>query len=180
MGELSFCIFRRIHARLPLACQVAYAFFSFTPVPQTDLKHFNPESSLGRAWMDGTISLRGLDGLPHPHSHGQPEEPQHNHRQTHAPTCTHARTQARPHTHTRARTYTHTNVHTTHTHACTHRRKHRDTRTQTHACPRMYASAHVHARPPARRPACAISVRGSLRRCLRLPILHILSPSAPH
>ena len=31
-NERSFCIFRRIHVRLPLACQVAYECFSFTPV----------------------------------------------------------------------------------------------------------------------------------------------------
>ena len=33
-----------------LASQVAYECFSFTAVPQTDLRHFNLESSLGSPW----------------------------------------------------------------------------------------------------------------------------------
>ena len=41
ISERFFCMFRRIHVRLPLACQVAFECFSFAPVPQTDLKHFN-------------------------------------------------------------------------------------------------------------------------------------------
>ena len=55
MSERSFCIFRRIHVRLPLASQIAYECFPFTAVPQTDLKHFqvNLESSLGYAWLTG-------------------------------------------------------------------------------------------------------------------------------
>ena len=70
MSELVFYIFRRIHVRLPSACQVADERFTFTPVPQTDLKHFNPESSLGRPWLPGRLSLGGLDCLPDPQSHG--------------------------------------------------------------------------------------------------------------
>ena len=34
-----------------LTSQVAYECFSFTAVPQTDLKHFNLESSLGFPWL---------------------------------------------------------------------------------------------------------------------------------
>ena len=56
--------------RLQLACQVACEFFYFTHVPQTDSKHFNPESSLGRPWLPGKLSLGGLDCLPEPESHG--------------------------------------------------------------------------------------------------------------
>ena len=40
--ELSFCIFLWIPVRMPFACRVAYEWLSFTPVPQTDWKHFNP------------------------------------------------------------------------------------------------------------------------------------------
>ena len=54
--------------RQPLDCQVAYECLSFTPVPQTDLKHFDFESSLGRPWLPGKLSLGGLDGLPDPES----------------------------------------------------------------------------------------------------------------
>ena len=68
--ERSFCIFRRIHVWLPLACQVSYESFSFTPVPGTDLKHFSLESSLGRPWLPGKLSLGGLDYLQDPESHG--------------------------------------------------------------------------------------------------------------
>ena len=60
--------------RLPLACQVAYECFSFTPVPQTGLKRFNLESSLDKAWLDGKLSLGGLDGLPEPCSQGTLEQ----------------------------------------------------------------------------------------------------------
>ena len=70
MCKRPFCIFRRTHVRLPLACQVAYKCFSFTPVPQTDLKHFNLDSSLGKPWLPGKLSLRGLDCLPDPESRG--------------------------------------------------------------------------------------------------------------
>ena len=48
MSERSFCIFWRIHVRLKLASQVAYERISLTAVPQTDLKQFNLESSLGK------------------------------------------------------------------------------------------------------------------------------------
>ena len=37
---------------------------SFTPVSQTYLKHFCLASSLGRPWLPGRLSLRGLDSLP--------------------------------------------------------------------------------------------------------------------
>ena len=67
MSERSFCIFqrwRRIHVRLPLACQVAYERFAFCTVPQTDLKHYNPESSLGYAWSPGLSTQAALDASP--------------------------------------------------------------------------------------------------------------------
>ena len=70
MSEQSFCIFRRIHVRLPLASQIAYECFPFTPVPQTDLKHFNLESSLGYAWLTGKSTPTGLDASPEAESHG--------------------------------------------------------------------------------------------------------------
>ena len=70
MSERSFCIFRRIHVRLPLASQITYEYFPFTAVPQTDLKHFNLESSLGNAWLTGKSTPTGLDTLPEAHSHG--------------------------------------------------------------------------------------------------------------
>ena len=77
MSERSFCIFRRIHLLLPLAWQVAYECFSFTPVPQTDLlvKHFNLELLLSRPWLPGKLSLGGLDGLQDSRSHGYCSEP---------------------------------------------------------------------------------------------------------
>ena len=55
---------------LPLASQVAYECFFFTAVPQTDLKHFNLESSLGNAWWPGQSTQTGLDAFPEPESHG--------------------------------------------------------------------------------------------------------------
>ena len=70
MKERSFSIFRRIHVRLTLASQVAYECFSFTAVPQTDLKHFNLESSLGYASLTGQLTQTGLDASPEPESHG--------------------------------------------------------------------------------------------------------------
>ena len=53
--------------QLPLACQVAYACFFFTPLPQNDLKHFNSKP-LGRMWLPGNLSLGGLDCHPDCHS----------------------------------------------------------------------------------------------------------------
>ena len=73
MSEHSFCIFRRIHVRLTWASQVAYECFSFTAVPQTDLKYFNLESSLGSAWLTGKSTPTGLDASPEPGSHGCPQ-----------------------------------------------------------------------------------------------------------
>ena len=70
MSERSFCIFRRTHVRLTWASQVAYECFSFTAVPQTDLKYFTPESSLGNAWLTGKSTPTGLDTLPEAESHG--------------------------------------------------------------------------------------------------------------
>ena len=64
MSERSFCIFRGIHVRLTWASQVAYECFSFTAVPQTDLKYFNLESSLGNAWLTSKSTPTGLDALP--------------------------------------------------------------------------------------------------------------------
>ena len=46
MRKRSFCIFRRIHVRLTLASQVAYERFSFTALPQTDLKHLTSSHPL--------------------------------------------------------------------------------------------------------------------------------------
>ena len=72
MSERSSCIFRRIHVLLLWASQVAYECFSFTAVPQTDLKYFNLEtkSSLGSAWLTGKSTPTGLDASPEPGSHG--------------------------------------------------------------------------------------------------------------
>ena len=70
MSELFFGIFRRIHVQLTLASQVAYERFSFTAVPQTDLKHFNLESSIGYAWLTGQLTQKGLDASPEPEPHG--------------------------------------------------------------------------------------------------------------
>ena len=56
--------------RLPLASQIAYECFPFTAVPQTDLKHFNLESSLGYAWLTGKSTPTGLDASPEAESHG--------------------------------------------------------------------------------------------------------------
>ena len=47
----------------------AYECFSFTTVPQTDLKHFNLQSSLGYAWLTGQLMQTGLDTFPEPESH---------------------------------------------------------------------------------------------------------------
>ena len=69
MSERSFCIFRRIHVRVTWASQVAYECFSFTAVPQTDLKHFNLQSSLGYAWLPGQLTQTGLGTSPEPESH---------------------------------------------------------------------------------------------------------------
>ena len=44
--------------------QIAYECFPFTAVPQTDLKHFNLESSLGSAWLNGKSTPTGLDASP--------------------------------------------------------------------------------------------------------------------
>ena len=49
---------------------IAWICFSFTPVPQTDLKHFNLKSSLGKAWPPGKLSLGGFYCLPDSRSHG--------------------------------------------------------------------------------------------------------------
>ena len=65
---VQFC--RRIHVPLTWASQVAYECFSFTTVPQTDLKHFNLDSSLGYAWLPGGSTPTGLDTSPEPESHG--------------------------------------------------------------------------------------------------------------
>ena len=54
-------------SRLPLACQVANEF-SFTPVPQADLKHFIPKSSLNIPRLPGRLTLGGIDCLPNSHS----------------------------------------------------------------------------------------------------------------
>ena len=43
------------------------------PVPQSDLKHFYLESSLGSAWLPGQLMQPGLDAFPEPESHGQPD-----------------------------------------------------------------------------------------------------------
>ena len=50
-----FCIFRRIYVQLPLACQVVYEWFSFAPLPQTYLKYFYLESSLGKARLSDRL-----------------------------------------------------------------------------------------------------------------------------
>ena len=50
--------------------QIAYECFPFTAVPQTDLKHFKLESSLGSAWLTGKSTPTGLDAFPEAHSHG--------------------------------------------------------------------------------------------------------------
>ena len=76
MSERSFCIFRRIHVRLTWASQVAYECSSFTAVPQTDLKYFNLESSLGSACLTGKSTPTGLDAFPEAESHGYLSPPQ--------------------------------------------------------------------------------------------------------
>ena len=61
--------------RLTLASQVAYERFSFTAVPQTDLKHFDLESSLGKAWLPGKSSLGGRFTRPSVSWVATPETP---------------------------------------------------------------------------------------------------------
>ena len=56
--------------RLPFACQVASDCFSFTPVPQTDIKHFYLESFPSFRVVTWPIDANSHRLVPEPESHG--------------------------------------------------------------------------------------------------------------